>query len=145
MVCKNCGYNNRDGVDFCRHCGISLKEKSRRPVRPGTSAVKAERYAQTHEDFLNARKTVMPPHAQEGEEERTPRSGANLRSATAATGILVAACFIAFCLFAFDILKLPGSGGNVTVDSSAAVSEAPAEKPTLMFTPVPTITPAVSD
>lgn len=145
MVCKNCGYNNRDGVDFCRHCGVSLKVKSRRRARPGPTAVKVERHAQIYGDFLNTRNAEMPPHTQEDEEERLPRGGGSFSSAAAAIGIFVIACFIVFFVFAFDILKLPGSGGSITVDSSAVSSETPSAEPTAAFTPVPTIAPTVRD
>lgn len=141
MVCKNCGYNNRDGVGFCRHCGILLKEKSRRSARV-KAAKKAKRYEDSREPSLSPPDGAISPDAKE---ETIPGRGKNFRSATIAIGIFVIACFAAFCIFAFDLLIFPGSGGSITVDSSAAASETPGPKLTPSPTPVPTVATSPAD
>lgn len=139
MVCKSCGYINRDGVEFCRHCGIPLKDKSRGAAR--VRAVKAtERYYEPYDVSAKAKRdTSKPPKARAEEEERIPRSRNKLRTATLAIGIFIMACFIAFCLFSFDILVFPGSGGNAAADSMAAPTETLPSEPTAAPTPVPTV------
>lgn len=139
MVCKSCGYINRDGVEFCRHCGIPLKGKPRGAER--VRAVKAvEKYYEPYvESAKDPHNTVKPPKARPEEEERLPRSSNRFRAAITAIGIFVIACVIIFCLFSFDILVFPGSGGNISVDSLADPSETPVLEPTAATKPVPTI------
>jgi uncharacterized membrane protein YvbJ len=144
MVCKNCGYSNRDGVGFCRHCGIPLKEKSRRAAKRASSVKKAQKvYEEPRGEFsLDSLNDAVPPDTREREEERTPKRGGNFKTATIAIGIIVIACVAAFCVFAFDLVSLPGSGGDITVDSvDAAITDTPAPDPTPTLTPVPTVAP----
>ncbi len=138
MVCKSCGYINRDGVEFCRHCGITLKEKKRRPVKVRASAKKESRYAEISEYSLTAPNKKTPESHQE-EEERMPRGGVNYKKATIAAGIVVFVCVIAFCIFAFDIPALFRPGGSVIIESITVTSNTPEPEPTPSFTPVPTV------
>ncbi len=145
MVCKNCGYMNRDGVEFCRHCGISLKEKSRRTIKvrasapkPRPSAKEANIFAED-EDFSFTPRNKKPHKARYGEEERIQRGGANYKAATVAIGIFVIVCVIAFGIFVFDIPIFPGDGGKIKIESITVPTDIPSQETAPEFTPVPTV------
>lgn len=147
MICKNCSYNNTDGVDFCRHCGIPLKKNPPRPSKMVKHTAKREqaRYEERSDFNDNPARNVnvvIPSSANEEEaQERAPRSGGAFKTATTAIGILMIICVIAFCIFVFDIIELPESGGSIAVDSTTSLSETPAPELSPSFTPVPTVNP----